>query len=96
MRNATRSRSHHQDLIRQENGFVDVVSDEKRCCANTRQHVQQEVLHLAAGQGVERTEWFIEQQDPWLDHQSSGYRDPLLHAAGQLIGRDVSRSPAAR
>ena len=61
------------------------MSDEKRCCANTRQHVQQEVLHLAAGQGVERTEWFIEQQDPWLDHQSSGYHDPLLHAAGQLI-----------
>ena len=35
--------------------------------------------------GVERAEWFVEQQHPRSEHQRPGERDPLLLSTRQLV-----------
>ena len=48
------------------------------------------VLHVPADQRVERRERLVEQQDLRSGGQRPGEADPLLHAAGELVG---SRRP---
>ena len=47
------------------------------------------VQHLADQLGVERRGHLVEQQDLGLERQGSGDRDPLLLAAGELVGIGV-------
>ena len=44
------------------------------------------VLHVPADQRVERGERLVEQQDVRIVGERTGQPDPLLHAAGELIG----------
>ncbi len=54
------------------------------------------VLHLLAQLAVERAQRLVEQNQPRLEHQCAGHRDPLLLAAGELLRLAVGEAcPAA-
>ena len=70
-------------------GLVDVVGDEQHRRRRRGVDVEEEVLHLQPGQGVERPERLVEQQHPRVAGQGAGERRPLGHAA-----RDLARPMA--
>ena len=53
--------------------------------------LSQQVVHPEPGEGVERPERLVGQQQLRLAHQRAGQGDPLLLAAGQLLGQARSR-----
>ncbi len=42
-----------------------------------------QLLHLDAGQRIQRAQWFVQQQQAWLVDQRAGQRHALLLPAGQ-------------
>jgi hypothetical protein len=48
--------------------------------------MQQQLLHLQAGLGIERTERLVHQEELGLHQQAARDTDALLHAAGELVG----------
>ena len=85
---AGRARDHH-DTVGQEHRLFDAVGDEQHGLAVTLPDRQQIVLQARARMGVERAEWFVHQQDARLVGERARDRDPLLHAAGELLGIEV-------
>ena len=53
------------------------------------------ILHPHPGEGIERAERFIEQQDLGMIDQRPGERDPLGHAAGKMM-RDRRRQKLSK
>ena len=64
--------------------LVDVVGDQEDRRRRRGVDVEQEVLHLQPGQGVERPERLVEQQHPWVAGQGPRQRRSLGHAARDL------------
>ena len=58
--------------------------------------VEQEVLHLQPGQGVQRPERLIEQQHPWIAGEGTRQRRSLGHAARHLAGPMVGEARSGR
>ena len=61
------------------------MGDEHHRRAGHAADVEQQVLHLHAGQFVERAERLVHQQQRRPRHQRAAERDALLHAAGELM-----------
>ena len=55
------TRSHDNDAVAHVDGFVDVMSNKQhgRVGAPETQHF---ILHTHAGKGIERAEWFVEEE----------------------------------
>ena len=51
------------------------------------------VLHVPADQRVQRRERLVEEQQRRVAGERAGQADPLLHAAGELVGVGAARSP---
>ena len=79
-----RRRRQHHDPVGEVHRLVDVVGDEQHRDPVRRPHVQQQVLELGAGLGVDRRERLVHQQDLGLVRQRPRDRGSLLHAAGEL------------
>src|SRR5215218_6370862 len=47
------------------------------------------ILHLHAGEGVQRPEWFIEQQDFRMIDERPREGDALRHAAGEMVWKCI-------
>jgi len=75
---------HHGDAVAQVHGFGDVVRDEQHGGAALAAGAQQVVLQLGAGDGVERGEGFVEQQQRGLEDERAGQGDAALLPARQL------------
>jgi hypothetical protein len=65
-RNSSRPTGHYQDFIGQENCFGDAVGNQENCDWHSVPDSQEFLAHPFAGQGVERTERFVEEQQGWL------------------------------
>ena len=76
---------HDDDAVAHVDRFVDVVGDEEHRRAARLPEPQHFVLHPHAGEGVERAERFVEQQDFGVIDQRAGERDALGHAAGEMV-----------
>ena len=76
----------HDDPVGQLEGLVDVVGDQQHRGGLGLVDVQEQVLHLHPGQGVQRAERLVEQQDAGVAGQGPGQRGALGHAAGDLAG----------
>src|SRR6266704_4769270 len=58
----TGRRSHDNDAVAHVDGFVDVVGDKEHRGAASLPEAQYFILHTHAGEGIERAEWFVEQE----------------------------------
>ena len=58
----TRSWRHDDDLVREKHGFSDAVSNEDGRRLGLRPNVEKLVLQVFAVHLVQRTEWFVHQQ----------------------------------
>ena len=73
----------HDDAVGERDRLGDVVGDQDRGEALVEPDALQQLLHLDAGQRVERAERLVERQDLRLADQRAGQRHALLLAAGQ-------------
>src|SRR5579863_5366829 len=48
--------------------------------------LQEKVLHGHASHRVERPEWLVHQNDPWMQNQGARDRDALAHPSRELMG----------
>jgi|GEM_PF-4045575 len=84
-RDVGRAAAQHHDLVGQEHGFFDVVRHEQHGRARRLPHPDQLLLQVAAGNGVDRAEGFVHQQQVGLDRQRAGDAHALRLAARQLV-----------
>ena len=77
-------RTHHHDAVRQHHRFIDVVSNEDQCRAGVGPQIEEMILQIGAGEGIERRERLVEQEHFGLRHKSAGDRDALRLPAGQF------------
>ena len=89
---AARARRHDDDAIAHVDGFVDVMGDEQHGGAARLPKAEDFVLHAHAGEGVERAERFIEQQNFGMIDQRAGQSDALGHAAGEMMRIGIGES----
>ena len=79
---------HQQDAVADAHRLVEVVRDEDDGLAQLRLELEEQVLHVAADQGIERGERLVHQEDVGVGCQRARQAHALLHAAGEL-GRIV-------
>jgi len=79
-----RAIAHEHYAIGQQNRLVDVMRDHEYGLLRGLDDRQQFVLYGAPGQGIERTEGFIQQEHLRLDRKGACNTHALLHAAGQF------------
>ena len=77
-------RAHDDDARGQHQGLLDVVGDEHQNGPPLLPEVQEVVLQLGAGEGVERRKRLIEQQHRRPGDQRAGDGDALGLPAGEL------------
>ena len=80
----TRSREHDR--------FLDVMGDDDQRRLAVGPEVEQVVLQVDAGEGVERGERLVEQQHLRPRHQRAGERDPLRLPAESSRGQTPALS----
>ena len=88
--------AHDQDPVAELERLLQVVGDEDHRLADLVVQPDHLVLHVPADQRVERRERLVEQHHRRVDGQRAGQPDPLLHAAGELVGVGVLVAGRAR
>ena len=74
------------DSIPQEDGLFDRVGDKEYGGLRGAPELEQKILHRHARHRVERAKRLVHQNDPRMQDQGARDRDPLTHAAGELVG----------
>ena len=77
---------HDRDAVAELQGLGEVVGDEDHRLAQVLLQRDHLILHVPADQRVERAERLVEQQDLRVVRERASQPDPLLHAAGELVG----------
>jgi hypothetical protein len=77
--------AHDPDPVGHRQGFFLVVGDEQGRGTEPLLDRADLLAQLQADLGVQRGQRLVQQQQPGLDGQRPGQRDPLLLAAGQLV-----------
>src|SRR6266508_1920831 len=80
----TAGQQHH--AVTQADRLAHVVGDEDHGQAGGLPELLELVVEQVAGDRVQRTERLVHEQHVGLLGQGAGERDPLAHAAGQLVG----------
>jgi hypothetical protein len=73
------------DVVGKVERFIEVVSDEEYGLFEACEQVAEHVLHFRAGEGIERAEGLIHEQDCGVAGQSAGEADALPLASGDLM-----------
>ena len=74
------------DALGEVEGFVEVVGDEQDGFADAGEQVAEHGLHLGAGEGIERAEGLVHEQDGGVGGEGAGEADALALASGELPG----------
>ena len=82
-------RPHHHDAVGQHDRLLDVVGDHDQRRLRVGPQVEQVILQVDAGEGIERRERLVEQQHLRPRHQRARDRDALRLAAGQFARPDA-------
>ena len=82
---STRPRRHHDEPGGHEQRFLHAVGDEEHDLSGLLPHVEDQLLHGLAREGVERAERLVHEQHVGVAGQRAGEADALLHAAGELV-----------
>src|SRR5690349_18104156 len=87
---------HQGDACRQDQRFMEVVSNEGNGLAQAFLQRKKFALQLGAGNGVERTERLVHQQDGWIRGQGPRNANPLALASREfswIAGCDLRIKP---
>ena len=79
-----RAVGHHHDAVREQHGFIDIVSDHDDGVAQLALDLHHLILQVGAGEGVEGAKGLIHQQHLGLHRQCAGDADTLFHATRDL------------
>ena len=79
------------DARGKQQGFPQIVSDENDGFAKTAGERREFTLKFGAGDGIERAEWLIHQENRWIGRKGAGDADALTLAAGELTGVAVCK-----
>ena len=82
---AAGARRHHDDSIAHVNRLVDVVGHQEHRGPTVLPEPKNLILHAHAREGIESTQWLIEQQHARMIHQGPRQGNPLRHASGKLV-----------
>ena len=78
-------RRHHHDAIGEIHGFGDVVGHVDHGLSRFPPHIGEQPLHVVARERIECRERFVHQQHRRIVGKRTRDRDPLLHAARQVM-----------
>src|SRR5699024_9452288 len=87
---AARTRRHDEHPVTEDDRLVDAVGDEEDRLASLAGDPEQVSLELLAGEGVERAEGLVHEDDARVAGEDAGDLGTLLHAAGELVGPGVA------
>src|SRR5919197_2854926 len=76
-----------EDAVGEDERLIDAVGDEDDRRASARPYRQEVLLQLLARLCVERAEGLVHEDEDGLTHQRARDADPLLHAAGEFMGK---------
>jgi hypothetical protein len=79
------------DAGSKQQGFAQIMGDENDGLAEAPGEAAELPLKLGAGDGIERTEGLIHQQDWWIRGESAGYADTLALPAGKFAWAAVGK-----
>jgi hypothetical protein len=88
---SARTLSHDHDSITHVDGFIDVVSDEKHCGAAIFPEPQHFILQAHAGEGIERAERFVEEQNFRVIDECACQSNALGHAPGKMMRISIGK-----
>ena len=94
--NAAGMRGEKDDAIAEAGGLADVVRDEDDRLLAGLPDFLDVAVELLAGEGVERGERLVHEQDARIRREGAGERDALFHAAGELVDIRARRSARGR
>ncbi len=75
-----------RDAVAEVESFIEVVGDEEDGFLEAREKTAEHVLHLGAGEGIERAEGFVHQENCGFGGEGAGKADTLALPAGELMG----------
>src|SRR5438128_1883969 len=87
----TRTLRHDDDAVTHVDRFVDVMGDKEHRGAASLPETQHFILHTHAGKGVERAEWFVEQEHFGMVNHRPRERDALGHASREMMRKGISK-----
>ena len=87
----TGTRSHDNDAVAHVDGFVDVMSNKQHGSAVGAPEAQHFILHTHAGKGIERAEWFVEQEHFGMVNHRPRDRNALGHASREMMRKGISK-----
>ena len=74
----------HHDAIGENDRLLDVVRHHDQCRLKIGPEIEEVILQVGAGEGIERGEWFVEKKNLRAWHQCAGDGDALRLAAGEF------------
>src|SRR5262249_4292111 len=81
----------HKDAVGEDQRLVDAVGDEDHRGAGPRPYGEEVLLQLLARLRVERAEGLVHEDENGVAHERARDADPLLHAAGQFMGKMLGK-----
>ncbi len=82
-------RRHHHDAVGEIDRFGDIMGDVDDRLARRPPHLGEQLLHVVAGERIERRERLVHQQHRRIVGERTRDRDALLHAAGQMMRKGL-------
>ena len=77
--------AHQDNLIGEIGGLVQIVGHQHDALFQLRENGFQFTLQCVTGNGIERAQWFVQQQQWRIQHQGTHQGHTLALAAGQLL-----------
>src|SRR5207249_4804550 len=85
------TRSHNNDAVAHVDGFIDVMSNKQHGSAPRLPKAQHFILHTHPGKGIERAEWFVEQENFRVVDERSRESNALGHTPGKMVRISVAK-----
>jgi hypothetical protein len=85
------TRSHDNDAVAHVDGFIDVMSNKQHGSAMGAPETQYFILHTHPGEGIERAEWFVEQEHFGMINHGSRECDALRHASREMMRESIGK-----
>jgi hypothetical protein len=83
--------SHDHNAVAHVYGFIDIMSNKQHGSAPRLPEAQHFILHTHAGKGVQRAEWFVEQEHFGMINHRPCERDTLGHASREMMRKGISK-----
>ena len=75
----------------EKQGFAQIVRDEDDGFAKAAGERREFTLEFRAGDGIERAEWFVHQENRWIGRKGASNADALTLSARELAGVAVGK-----